>query len=246
MDQGPRRAARAALELYPRGFRLLWVAPAVLALVALPEFAQHVVEIQLGMFDSRESFRALQLDPTRMAFGVAKVAGLMVTMLAAARLWWTRDHDGRWWDLRGMAWGRFLAGLFIFFGIGSLPELLDGIVAPNVQQVAGAIWAIVLLPFLFLMLAGLFGDRSARLRDMLRRSWPWLLLTAALVVMGFAPVAWLHQMNHQWAMGAAPALLWALMIFDSLLVGLLAGLTGTAFYLGYAAFAQGERSTDPI
>jgi hypothetical protein len=230
-------AWRTLRDLYPKGISLFWLAPAVVALVIVPEFLQHVAEIELGMFDSREAFRALQLDPTRIAFGFAKVAGLMLTMLAAARFWWTRDHGGRWWDLRGLAWGRFLAGLIIFFGIGSLPELLKGQVPPSAHQVAGAIWALVLLPFLFLMLAGLFGDRSTRLRDMLRRSWQWLLLTALLVVLSFAPAAWLHQMNHQWAMGAAPAALWALMIFDSLLVGLLAGLTGTAFYLGYAAFA---------
>lgn len=235
------RAGHAVLQLYPRGFRLFWLAPAVLALVVVPEFAQHVAEIRLGMFDSREAFRALSADPTRMAFGYAKIAGLLLTVLAAARFWWVRDHGGKWWDMRRLAWGRFLAGLVIFFGIGSLPELAKGHVPDGLHQIAAAAWSILLLPFLFLMLAGLFGDRRVPVGRMVKRAWPWLLLTALLVVAGFAPAAWLHQMNHLWAMGAAPAVLWALMIFDSLLVGLLAGLTGTAFTLGYAAFAQAAK-----
>jgi ABC-type antimicrobial peptide transport system permease subunit len=45
-------------------------------------------------------------------------------------------------------------------------------------------------------------------------------------------------MNHDWALGASPIVVWGLMIFDSLLVGLMAGLTGTALYLGYAGFAR--------
>jgi hypothetical protein len=47
-------------------------------------------------------------------------------------------------------------------------------------------------------------------------------------------------------LGADPATVWALMIFDSLLVGLLAGLTGTALYLGYAAFARGEEGQTAV
>ena len=207
--------------------------------MVVPEFLQHIAEIRLGMFESRGAFKALQLDPTRMAFGYAKVAGLMLAMLATARFWWVHERGaGRWWDLRRLAWGRFVAGFLIFFGIGSLPELAKPYVAQGAHQIAGIVWSILLLPFLFLMLAGLFGDRSTRLAEMAKRSWPWLILTALLLVFGFAPVAWLHQMNHSWAMGAAPAVVWALMIFDSLLVGLLAGVTGTAFYLGYAAFAE--------
>lgn len=232
------RALAALLELYPRSLRLFFLAPLTVALVVVPEFLQHIVEVRLGMFDSKQAFKALQHDPTRWAFGLAKLTGLALAMLASARFWWAREHDGRWWDLREVAWGRFALGFLIFFVVGSLPELLRGAVPSPWYQIAGAVWALLLLPFLFLMIAGLFGDRSTRAVDMVKRSWPWLLLTALLLVLGFGPVSWLHQMNHHWGMGAAPAAVWALMIFDSLLVGLLAGLVGTAFYLGYANFAE--------
>jgi len=43
-----------------------------------------------------------------------------------------------------------------------------------------------------------------------------------------------------WAMHASPALVWLLMIFDSVVVGLIAGLCGTALYLSYNAFERGS------
>ena len=236
------RAGRAALELYPRGLKLFWLAPAVVALAVLPEFAQHVAEIRLGMFDSREAFRQLSADPTRMAFGYVKVAGLLLAMFAAARFWWAHEHGERWYDLRRIAWARLGIGFVLFMLVPALPGLFEARIGQPAAQGIGIALSLMLLPALYLMLAGLFGDRETPARAMWRRSWPWALLTALLAVAGFMPAQWLHQLNHTWALGAAPALVWALMIFDSLLVGLLAGLTGTAFYLGYAAFARGERN----
>jgi hypothetical protein len=241
LKDGLKRAGRALARLYPMGLGLFWKAPLVLALVVVPEFIQHVVEVRLGMFDSLDAFRARQWDSTRMTVGAVKVAGLILAFFAAARGAWTIEHGGRWWDLRGLAWGRLALGAFIFFGIGSLPELLKGRIDDGLQQWLGGAWAILMLPGLFMLLAGLFGDRATPISAMWRKGWPWLLMTALLVVLGFAPAAWVHQMNHDWALGASPAVLWGLMIFDSLLVGLLAGLTGTALYLGHDAFVRGER-----
>lgn len=82
-----RSAGRALIHLYPRGVSMIWLAPAALALVVIPEFAQHVVEVRLGMFDSVEAARSIQNDPTRWAFGYVKIAGLVLTFLAAARFW---------------------------------------------------------------------------------------------------------------------------------------------------------------
>lgn len=233
-----KHAGRALADLYPHGVSLFLVAPAVVALVVIPEFAQHVAEIQLGMFDGREQALAVADSPTRMAFGYVKVAGLVAAILASARFWWTRRAGRHWADPRGIAWGRFLLGAALFMGIPALPELVKGQVDNWLYQTL--VWglSLIMLPMAFLMLAGLFGDRDTPVSAMWRRAWPWLLLTVVLLVLAFAPASWLHQMNHRWAMGADPVVVWALMIFDSLLVGLLAGLTGTAFYLGYAAFAR--------
>lgn len=229
-------AGRALLDLYPRGVSLMWLAPAVLALVVIPEFAQHVAEIRLGMFDSTESFRAHQLDASRMAFGYAKVAGLLAAILAAARYWMVRGSDVRWWDLSSIGWGRVALGFLVFFGIGSLPELLPERLDRMPYQALGWAWMIATLPGLFIMLAGLSGDRETPLEAMWTKAWPWIVLALLLAALGFGPAAWLHQMNHDWASGAGPVLLWSLMVWDSLLVGLLAALAGTGLGLGYVAF----------
>lgn len=236
-DTGWALAWRALRDLYPKGLSLFWLAPAVVALVIVPEFLQHAAEIRLGMFLGKEQALAVADSPQRMAFGYLKLAGLALAFLAAARFWWTRQHGGRWWDVRQVSSGRFLLGLFLFFGLGSVPELFKNDLPERAYHALAWAVAILLLPALFLMLGGLFGDRSPSLRSLALKAWPWLLLTAILVVVAFVSAQWLHQMNHRWAMGADELFVWALMIFDSLLVGLLAGLAGTALYLGYAAFA---------
>lgn len=49
------RAIAAQVRL---GFGLFRTAPLAVAIVILPEFLQHIAEIQIGMFDSREAARA--------------------------------------------------------------------------------------------------------------------------------------------------------------------------------------------
>ncbi len=236
---------RSVIDLYPRGVALFWLAPAVLALVVVPEFIQHVAEIELGMFGKGESARAVADDPLRWAFGYVKIAGLVLTFLAAARFWWVRASEQRWWDLRTVAWGRFLAGLLLFGALPLLGELIEPVAGTTAKDIATWLITFATLPFLLLMLAGLFGDRQTTLRQMWTGGWPALLMLCVLVPLAFAPAQILHGFNHRWAFGAEPVLVWVLMIFDSLVVGLLAALTGTALFLGYAAFARRKRKAPP-
>ncbi len=245
MKAGLKRAGQALARLYPMGVSMLWKAPLVLALVIVPEFIQHIVEIRIGMFDSREAFRALQLDPTRMAVGLVKVAGVVLTMLASVRFWATRERGLPWYGVADIDWRRFGLGFLLFGLVPAAPALFVSQIGQNTAQAIGFALSFLLLPALFLTLAGLVGDRVTSSRDIWRRSWPWAILMVVLVVAAFVPAQLLHSKNHEWALGADPAIVWALMIFDSVLVGLLAGLTGTALYLGYESFARGEQSKSP-
>ena len=55
---------QSLLRQYRLGFSLFWLAPMAVALVVIPEFAQHVAEIKLGMFESRAAAHALSMDVT--------------------------------------------------------------------------------------------------------------------------------------------------------------------------------------
>lgn len=228
---------------YWRGFAAFALAPLAIALVVVPEFAQHVVEIQGGMFDSREAGRAFANDPQRWAFGYVKLTGLALAFLATARFWWTRENGGRWWRLDEIAWGKFVLGLLLFLGLPSPIVLLEGRIDPFVFEVAKWTLSVVTLPFVFLTLAGLFGDRTITFRRVITRSWPWLPLLIVLLVAAFAPPQLLHGLLHKWSIGQPKALVWALMALDSLVVGLLASLTGAAFHAGYSAMAARVRVT---
>ena len=224
------------LDQHRKGFSLFWLGPLVVALIIIPEFAQHVVEIQIGMFDSREAAKLLSNDSTRWAFGYVKLAGLVLAFLASARFWWCAAHGGRWYDLRSVAWGKFLLGLLLFTVTGMLAEPFASLIEEPVLTLLRIALSLLSLPFLIVMVAGLFGDDDITVKDAWRRSWPYVALLALLLVSGFGPAQFLHGLNHRWAIGAPIALVWALMIFDSLVVGLLASLVGAAIAVSYMAF----------
>lgn len=234
------RAILSALGDYlTRSVSLFWIGPAVVALVVLPEFAQHVAEIHLGMFDSLAIGRSLANDPLRWAFGYVKITGLALTFFASARFWWCRTQGGRWYDIRRLAWGRLLLGFILFMLIGSAGNLFP-LLADREPPIAFTIVVSLLsLPYLFVMIAGLFGDRTTPMKALVAKSWPWLLLLALLLPLLFAPLSWLHGMNHRWAMAAPAAAVWALMIFDSLVVGLMASSVGAALFVAYDRFYKG-------
>ena len=225
-----------------RTVSLFWIGPAVVALVVVPEFAQHVAEIHLGMFDSLAIGRSLANDPLRWAFGYAKLTGLALTFFASARFWWCRAHGGRWYDVRKLGWVRLLLGFVLFFAIGSVGELFPLLAHREPPIAVSIVFSLLSLPFLFVMIAGLFGDRATPLKALVLKSWPWLLLLALLLPLVFAPLSWLHGMNHKWAMGAPDAVVWALMIFDSLAVGLMASSVGAALFVAYDRFYKGVGS----
>ncbi len=233
---------RAFVDLLRHGFSLFWIAPLVVAIPVLPELIQHIAEIQLGMFESREAFAALAQDPTRWAFGYAKLAGLAVGFFAAARFLWCAAHGGRWYDLRQIAWGRFVGGFILFMLIGSLGQIAGMATGKTMHEAVDWVMSLVSLPALFLTLAGLFGDRTTTVQAMIRYCWPFVLLLVVLAAAGFAPLQALHSMNHEWAFGAHPAIVWALMIFDSLVVGGLATMVGAAMFIGYDRFTRFAKS----
>lgn len=216
------------------GFRIWWLVPLIPLLVVIPEAIQHVAEIRIGMFDSIEQARAVADDPRRMNWGYLKIAGLVLAILATVRFWGAAARGERWWDLRGLAWRPLALGL-AGFAIATLPGLLlEPMIGAERAGWLDILLALVTLPVFALIAAGLAGDRTLTARLAFTRGWLLALRILLFLVLTWAPLAWLHGMNHSWAMGAPAPAVWALMAFDSLVVGLLAMAAGTAIHHGLA------------
>lgn len=224
---------RRIVETYRLGGLTLLAAPALVAIAVLPEFAQHVVEIRLGMYESVDAFRALSNDPMRWAFGYAKIAGFLVAILAIARFW---AVDGEWRRLPRPGWlptGRIVLSIVLAQGSAWLLDLAKGHgqAADIGLTTVSAIVQVILSVYL---VGALLGDRAATLRWSMGRGWPRALFVTLLLALTFAPCQALHMANHRIAIGSPAAIVWAMMVWDSLFVGLFAALIGSAMVVGYS------------
>lgn len=222
-------------ESYRLGGRALLVAPVLVALAVLPEAAQHVAEIQLGMFESTDAFRGLANDPTRWAFGYAKVAGFVLAILAIARFWRVRTVRATF-----LVPPRDLVRLLFAIGLIMAAELpfkwARGQGLPVALDWSLTTVSIVIQAGLLVYIAGaLFGDQTMTLKRAFSRYLPTALMITLALAAAFVPAQALHMANHKIAIGGPDVVVWAVMAFDSLLVGLLASLAGSALFAGYSS-----------
>ena len=233
--------ARRIVEVLRDSGRIWLLAPVIPLIAIVPEFIQHVAEINLGMFDNIETARAVSNGETRWAFGYAKLAGYLIAILAAIRFWAARREGLPWWSMKGIAWK--------VFGIALVANIVVGLASTGLEigtahygettvQVISIAFSIITLPIFVMLIAGLVGDRSATLASVYRSGWGAALRIVIFSAIVLVPLMWLHSQNHVWAMGADKALVWALMVFDSLVVGLLAGAWGTAIHHGYRPLSE--------
>lgn len=214
------------------GLRIWVLAPLIPALIVLPEFAQHVVEVQIGMFESREAGRALSDDPTRWTFGSVKLAGLLLALLASIRFWGAARTGDRWWNLASVAWINVLFAV-VLIALTALPgTLLEDTVGEGKAGWIDTALALTTLPLFVLLVRGISGNRNTNLHSVFRHDWFAAIRMLAFAAMVWIPLQYLHGKNHDWAFGAPDALVWFLMIFDSIVVGLIATMAGTAFHHG--------------
>lgn len=225
-------AAHAVAEVYRKGFTLIVAAPVVAAIAVVPEFVQHIAEIALGMFESRDAFVALAHDPTRMAFGAVKVAGLILCMLAATRYWACEGSLKRTFVMPLRDVGRTLFAITLNVLV-SLPASYSGALPAALHYAVVATSWILSLLLLAYAVGAVIGDREMNIGRSLRRGWrfvPWIALLGAAA---YLPASALHIGAHWLAIGSPAALVWAVMALDALVVGLLATLVGSALYVAY-------------
>ncbi|MDP1028104.1 hypothetical protein Q5H91_12850 [Sphingomonas sp. KR1UV-12] len=234
-----RRAARRigsdVAEVYRRGGKGVLAAPLIAAIAILPEAAQHVVEIKLGMFQSREVFRALSNDPSRWAFGYAKIAGFVIAMLAYARF-----HALG--SVRAALMIRPLPLLKTMALVGLTAAVSAGLARVGTMTgsavlngVTGAVSLVLQSGLMLLIVATLIEDRTLDWRAAFTTHLPSAALLTLYLLVAFAPAQLLHMANHWLALGRPAPIVWGLMTFDALSVGLLAALVGAAMMVGVRA-----------
>jgi hypothetical protein len=222
-------------ELYRRGLALFVLAPVILAIVILPEFVQHVAEIQIGFFDSHAGAKLLANDPTRWAFGYAKLTGLLIGMLAAARYWGSLARGRRWWQLGDIRWIALILSMLLFVGVSVLVGLLEHRIPTLLFQILYWGTSIAVLPVILPIVGALLGDPQANpIRDYWR-DWRVLPLLVLLLVLAYLPGMAAHYGFHYLAFGAPRPLVWALMVIDPFAVGLIASNVGAALALAHEA-----------
>ncbi|MBT0667670.1 hypothetical protein HT136_04745 [Novosphingobium profundi] len=218
------------------GLRVFALAPFAPFLAIVPEFAQHAIEIRLGLFADLQGFRAHQMDALRTSAGSIKLLGLSLAVLFVARFWANRERGVPGWSLAGIAWRPLALGLLVQVLCslpGVLAQALGSPLAPGANVALGAIMALVSLPGLVLMVAGALGDASLGLREAYRRGWGKALRIALYAGPAWIALQYVHEANHHLALGQSMPRVWGLMAFDSFVVGLMAALGGTGLHHGY-------------
>lgn len=212
---------------------LYWLAPLIPLIAVSTELLQHVWEVRAGMFESREAFKALAMDPGRWQWGALKIAGIFVTLLAAARYWAASKAGLRWWNPSGIAW-KALAIAFACNLAAMIPlNLIQGRLGQPAEN--AIVWGITIatLPLLPLLVAPLLGIRDFTLGKAYRSGW-WITLRTVLLIGGwFGLMQLVHGWNHRLAIGAPEVAVWALMLWDSVLVGAMAAVMGTGLHHGF-------------
>lgn len=217
------------------GFSIWWLAPAIPLIVVLPEFVQHIVEIELGMFADKETFSDLALEPQRLILGFVKVAGLLLSILAAARFWANYSTEKRWWNLKGILWGRLALSFALAMLVGVPGLVLAESISVTARQIIDGLLTLATLPLIAWLVSALLGDRDMGWKRVWRAGWLPALRIGVFIAVTWVPLQWLHGKTHEWALGAPQAQVWALMGFDALVVGMLAMFAGSALYHGYGA-----------
>jgi hypothetical protein len=228
---GWRRIGADVVDIYRRGGRGMMAAPWLAAIAIVPEAAQHVVEIKLGMFESLTAFRTLGKEAIRWDFGYVKVAGLALAMLAMARFQAT--GSARRALLPPVMTALRVLGLVALTTAVSVGCSWLGAHTGGVGAVGFGVLSFLLQSgAVLLLVAALVEDRTLAWRGAFATHLPSALVLTLYLAVAAAPAQLLHMANHRLALGQGAPVVWGLMAFDSVCIGLLASLAGAALFVG--------------
>ena len=204
-------------------FAFLIACPLIVAIPVLVEFAQHAIEMRIGMYDGPDGAQAAESHPLRMGFGFVKTLAISIMGYPVVRfLAGGRDAAAaRTLDQRAV-------GLFaLVLGLQAVLSALGLFVFPANDSLGigffifGMVFGPLVARFVVAAPLGVWISPLASIRQMLPH-----IVFAVL----FSLVAMLPMMALHYALGIGAifvghtALQWAMLAIDSVLVGVLAAL----------------------
>lgn len=216
---------------YLDSLKALRALPWLFAAIVLWEFAQHVVEVRIGMFENAERARELSGDPLRMAFGWVKMASIYVGAFFVIRHF-AGSRDGREVASIGRATKRFVPyfvySLLMFSLIFYAREFTPEKHVDTVRTIAG-LGQLLLEPFLAAWVVACATDgRIANPIASIRRTGLLYLLALPLFFLARIPISLAHQQLNTLAMERGGVELWSILALDSLVVGIIVAITPAA------------------
>jgi hypothetical protein len=212
---------------YADGVRVAAALPWLFALVAGWEFAQHVVEVRIGFFDSREASKAVSLDGSRMALGWVKMLLVYVGGFLAIRCLVGRDGGGPI-DAAGPAAARYAPYVLYSLALFALIVFAGRIVAPARVDLFRALVGLAQLliePLLMLWVVSAVTDGAvAGPAASARRTGVAYFYALPLFFVARLPIGIAHNLLNKQAMGRPHALVWTMLAVDALVVGLLVAI----------------------
>lgn len=242
-------------QMYGGAVRFARTAPLLFLVPVLVEFAQHVAEVQSGLYVSRDVARAVANDPTRMAFGFAKTLALLLPGYWFVRFLAFGGDMRRTLALDTRAIGLFaiqlvLAGTvqyMMLFGpsVGALFGLDDRAASfvTTGLAIAQSVLGIYLTAW---FVAWPLGNASlGPLRSCAVMAGSFWRAVGYLLA-GVIPLMALHYALGLGAIGRPPALVWTMLALDAVAVGFLALTMNAAKYVaGRDAAARKQVSLLP-
>lgn len=211
---------QAFMFAHRQSWTFLLTFPVIAAIPILAEFAQHVVEMQVGMYAGPDGMRAAEADPSRMAFGFAKTLALGLIAYWALRFYASRDP--RWTRRLEPRAVRLFA---LVFALQTLLTALGLFAFSGSVAVGFFVFTLVFTPLLARFVAaaplGVWISPPTSIRQIAPQL-PWAF---AFNVIAILPLMALH---YALGIGAVfvpgEAAKWAMLVLDALVVGWLAAL----------------------
>ncbi|MEO0441535.1 MAG: hypothetical protein AAF067_11770 [Pseudomonadota bacterium] len=222
------------IELYAGSWHFLILFPLLFLVPVVAELAQHAAEVRIGMFRKGVDSAGLADHPLRMQFGLIKVVAMFLPVYWVTRYFGFGPESGEVAAIDPVAIRLLIPVFLLTTGLTCIQLLLTPRLDGKIGKLAGlALFFVTFVGGIYIIpwqVAAALGDESIgflRSFEILHGSFWWSLL---LFLAAFVPVTIPHYMLHSLAIGKSRIVMWAILIFDSLLVGYLAVLLAGAGY----------------